>query len=333
MLEDVIKQNYGIEVEREERVGRFPSFRSGNLLYSIVPLEKLDQDELMERLKLSEHLIGSGDRYISAFVMSNKQSYISEIDNRMFMLLANNPIGLPKGTRLGRKLAKFHHRARSINYPIKKCSRIGQWKQLWEVRIDQLEKVWMEKLQAHPNNQFERIFVESFPYFMALAENAIQYLVDTEIDENPEECDAGTAGYERFSNTSWSGVYCIKNPFDWVFDHGARDLSEWIREHYLSNQQTYQPGMRQFLYDYQSANRLSNFSFRLLYARLILPIHYFETVENYYQQQSETRLNQLEEKIVEYTEKSSRYEDFLRSFFDAAGIPAKSLQIPLLSWL
>ncbi|MDQ0219656.1 spore coat protein YutH [Peribacillus cavernae] len=333
MIEEIIYKNYGIHVEKEESLGQFPSFRSENVLYSIIPLEKLEQEELVERQKMSEHLSQQGDRYVSSFVMANHQSYISEADGHMFLLLANNVLAEGRDLRLGRKLALFHARARSITYPIKKCSRLGNWKILWEQRIDQLEKMWKDKLHAHPNNQFEKLFVETFPYYMALGENAIQYLADTEIDDNPSAMDAGTICYDRFANDTWSGKYCIKNPFDWIFDNGSRDISEWIRQHYFKNQQTYQPGLQQFLHDYQSVQPLTSFSSRLLYARLIFPIHYFETIEGYYSNPAEARSLQLEDEITVYTEKSVYYEEFLRSFYDMAGIPVKQMNIPLLSWL
>ncbi|CAH0344655.1 spore coat putative kinase YutH [Bacillus sp. CECT 9360] len=333
MIEEIIYENYGIQVEREEPMGRFPSFRSQNVLYSIIPLEKLEQGELVERLKMSEHLIQQGDRYVSSFIMAKHHSYISEADDQMFLLLGNNVLAKARDLHLGRKLSKFHARARSIDYPIKKCSRIGNWKVLWEQRIDQLEIIWRDKLQAHPNNQFEKYFVETFPYFMALGENAIQYVVDTEIDDNPGELDAGTVCYERFTSEVWGGPYCIKNPFDWIFDHGSRDVSEWARQHYFSSPQTYHPGLRQFVNDYQSVQPLTSFYCRFLYARLIFPIHYFETIEGYYSNPSEARSLQLEDQIAAYIEKSADYEEFLRSFYELVEIPVRQMNIPILTWL
>ncbi|SFC28902.1 spore coat protein YutH [Bacillus sp. OV322] len=333
MIEDVIYSNYNITVEKEEAGSRFPSFYSGNVIYSIIPLEELEPEELEERQKMSEHLLQQGDRYVSGFVASNHGSYISDADGAMFVLLANPVLDEPRSYRLGRKLAKFHHRARTISYPIKKCSRIGNWRQLWEQRIDQLERMWNEKLMAHPHTKFEQLFIETFPYYMSLGETAIQYLVDTEIDGNPEESDGGTVCYERFSEATWSGKYCIKNPFDWIFDHASRDAGEWIREHYNGNVHTHQPGISQFMQDYQSVQRLSGFSSRLLYARLIFPLHYYETIEEYYLNPSESRSIVLEEKLQFYAESSGYYEEFLSGFYELAHIPARHYKLPELGWL
>ncbi|PLT33995.1 spore coat putative kinase YutH [Bacillus sp. V5-8f] len=333
MIEDIINENYGIHVEREETVGRYPSFLSGNVLYTIIPLEKLEQEELVERLNMSEHLKQQGDRYVSDFVLAKHQSYISEADGQPFLLLANTVLAKGRDQGLGRKLAKFHARARSITQPIKKCSRIGNWKTLWEQRVDQLEKIWGEKLQSQPTNEFEKQFVETFPYYLALGESAIQYVVDTEIDETPEAIDAGTVCYERFTKDTWTGKYCIKNPFDWIFDHSSRDMAEWSRHNYFNNLQTYQPALQQFFSDYQTLNPLSAFSARLLYARLIFPIHYYETIEEYYSAPSEARSHQLEDQLMLFTERSVHYEEFLRHFYEMVRLPVKQMKLPLLTWL
>ena len=48
-----------------------------------------------------------------------------------------------------------------------------------------MEKVWNGLLFQTPEDEFQRMFIDSFPYYIGLTENAIQYLVDTEIDDEP----------------------------------------------------------------------------------------------------------------------------------------------------
>ena len=283
MIEESIYSQYGIIVEREAKGLRYPAFRSGDTLFCIIPLpEDYNRDELAERQLMSAHLIQQGDRHVSEFVMASH------------------------GT---------------IGSPIKVCSRIGMWKGMWERRIDQLERVWNEKLMSHPNNSFEESFVDSFPYYMAIAENAIQYLGDTEMDDQPDFMDEGTVCYDRFSNETWTGNPCIKNPFDWVFDHGTRDMAEWIKQHYFANLPTHQPGA------------LNGFSARLLFARLMFPIHYVETVEEYFAKPKEAKAFELEDSLHSFEAGSHYYEEFLRHFYDLARIPARQLSLPGVTWL
>ena len=333
MIEEMIYKNYGIIVEKEEKNSRYPSFRSGNVIYSIIPLEKLEQEELVERQKMSEHLWSLGDPSVSTFVLATHGSYVSEVDGNLFVLLANEAQQSMRIKRMGLELATFHTHGRSIDQKITKCSRIGQWKALWEARIDQLEKVWSEKLQAHPNNEFEQLFVETFPYYMVLGENAIQYLVDTEMDDTPEMVDSGTVCYERFKQNTWNGDVYIKNPFDWVFDHASRDLAEWVRDHYVHHIHTYQRGVVQFFREYQSMERLSSFSIRLLYARLLFPIQYYETIEGYVSNPQESRAHELEETLSTLIKTSQNYEAFLKSFFELVEFPTKQIPLPEIEWL
>lgn len=333
MLQDVIYQNYGLVMERQEAEGHYHRFFSGDVLYTIVPLAEVDEGELMERLKLSHFMQQQGDRYVSSFVMSNENTYLSEENGNVFVLMANTLLEEPRESKMGSKLAKFHHRGHGFAEPVKVVNRIGKWKELWENRIDTLEGVWREKLQGHPANEFEILFVESFPYYLGLGENAIQYLVDSEIDEEPANIDAGTVCHERFYNDTWAGEYLVKNPFDWVFDHQSRDISEWIRQHYQRFPHTSQPTMRQFMHEYQYYMPLSNFSWRLLYARLLFPVHYLEAVELYFRSGKLSDQKALEEQLENYLKQSHHHEDFLRYFYEINEVPINRLRIPKVDWL
>ncbi|PLT30313.1 spore coat putative kinase YutH [Peribacillus deserti] len=333
MFEEAIYENYGFRMERQESVGGFAAFMFNNCLFSIIPLQEINEEELRERQQMSQFLTEQGDKYVSTFVMSKKETYLSQAGDKVFLLLANPVLEEPRDYQLGKKLARFHIRGRLYPHQVKSCSRIGKWKEMWEQRIDGIETVWREKLQSHPGNEFERLFVESFPYFMALGENAIQYLVDTEIDDQPGAVDYGTVCHERFLKNSWRGRVLVRNPFDWVFDHGTRDVAEWVRDHYLEHPHTYQPALRQFISDYQNTSAFTGFSARLLYSRLLLPIHYYETIENYFIAQPESRQKELEESLETIINNTRLYERFLQSFYEAAEIPAKKLRLPQLDWL
>jgi spore coat protein YutH len=333
MLQEAIYTNYGIQLDRREVSMRYEIFRSGDTVYTVIPISEIDEEELMERLKLSQFMISQGDAYVSSFVMSKHGTYVSLNGDKKFLLLANQRLEESRPYKMGKKLAKFHARGRMFAEPVKKTNRIGKWKELWEKRMDQMEAVWREKMHSHPSNDFERLFVDSFPYYMALGENAIQYLVDTEIDQDPQGFDAATICHERFTNDLWVGNYCVKNPFDWVIDHAGRDLAEWIRQHYLQHIHTHQPGIGQFADEYRSLSEPSSFGWRLTYARLLFPVHYFETIEEYYVNGSETRKKILEEQLEKYTNQSSYYEEFLRRFFESVRVPAKKLQISKVDWL
>jgi spore coat protein YutH len=332
MLRQLLIQHYGIITEEEVNVGRYKACKRNGEIYLVIPVGSLENEELSELEQIAVHLMNKGDRHVAAFVHTKEGALTSNWNEKnVCVLLARNVQPLKKISP-GRKLAKLHYRGRTIPFQVKKIARIGQWKILWEKRLDQMERIWKEKLFQQPENEFEKMFLESFPYYMGLTENAIQYLVDTELDAEPVASDGGTVCHERFSESLWTSHY-FKNPFDWVFDHSSRDIAEWIRGRYFANIKTYEPDVKQFLNDYQSISPLSPFSWRLLYSRILFPLHFFDCVESYYITNSEQERHMLEDHFLKFLSQSSEYERFLGNFYQLAEVPVQKYQIPRPEWL
>lgn len=330
----MLENQYGIKVEEYLKLDTYDALRGNGWLYLISRPGSKEETDISELEKIAEHLRNYGDQHVPIFLPTKEGSLITTWEKDQYCVLANRQIeNQQKKFKLGRKLAKFHERGRRVPFQIERSSRIGEWKGLWEKRLEQMEKVWNGQLFQTPEDEFERMFIESFPYYMGLTENAIQYLVDSEIDDEPDETDAGTVCHERFTKSSWGANYYIKNPFDWVFDHRSRDIAEWTRERYFRNIQTYDLELKQFYADYQSISPLSSFSWKLLYARLLFPLHYFDCIESYYITRSEQEKKVLEEDLSKILRQSTDYERFLGSFFQLTGAPIKRLNLPQLEWL
>jgi spore coat protein YutH len=333
LLQKMLKEVYGISADSEVTLGRYHGYKQNDGLYLIMTANALKEQEISELAKIAEHMQKFGDLNVSKMVADKEGNQVCDWQGNKYCVLLNRASPLPEKLKTGRKLAKLHARGRQIPFKVEHLNRVGQWKQLWEKRLDQMEKVWSGKLYTEPENDFEVMFIESFPYYMGLAENAIQYLADTEIDDQPTKIDHGTVCHERFTNTVWRGPYYVKNPFDWVFDHASRDLAEWVRERYFSNIQTSQPDIKNFITEYQSLTVLSPFSWRLLYARLLFPLHYFETVENFYITSSEQMRHQYEDQLRKYLNQSGEHEKFLGNFYQMTDAPIKAAKLPGVEWL
>lgn len=78
---------------------------------------------------------------------------------------------------------------------------------------------------------------------------------------------------------------------------------------------------------------LSSFAWRLIYARLLFPIHYVECIENYYSAIQEADRLFLEERLKKMLSQSRDLELFLKEFFDNTEVAVKTLKIPIVSWL
>ncbi len=333
MLKKMLEKEYGVEVQEYGKLDSFEALQGNGWIYLISKPGAHQEDEILELEQIAGHMRNYGDSHVPVFLPSKEGNLLTKWENNYYCVLATRQTGKLQSNKLGRKLARFHERGRMIPFQIQRSSRIGKWKELWEKRLEQMEKVWNGLLFQTPEDDFERMFIESYPYYMGLTENAIQYLVDTEIDEEPTDADSGTVCHERFSDHSWGVNFMVKNPFDWVFDHRSRDLAEWTRERYFRNNQTYQPDVAEFFQQYLSAAALSSFSWKLLYARILFPLHYFECIESYYITRYEQEKKELEEHLHKILRQSSDYEWFLSHFYELAGAPVKKLYIQKPEWL
>ncbi|MDP4085644.1 MAG: spore coat protein YutH [Bacillota bacterium] len=333
MLRKMLENVYGVTVQEQVKLDSYDALRGNGWFYLIAKPGSRAEEEIQELEKIAQHLKRYGDPHVPVFLPTKEGKLLTNWENNQYCVLAHPQTNKKTNQKLGRKLAKFHERGRNIPFQIERSNRIGQWKDLWVKRLEQMEKVWSELLFQTPDDDFEKMFIESFPYYMGLTENAIQYLVDTEIDAEPVETDGGTVCHERFSRNSWGVDFTIKNPFDWVFDHRSRDLAEWTRERYFRNSQTYHMELKRFFDEYQSVAPLSPFSWRLLYSRILFPLHYFDCVERYYITQSEQEEKLLEDQLSKIIRQSNEYERFLSGFYQLAGAPIRKFNLPQPEWI
>ncbi|MBO9130701.1 spore coat putative kinase YutH [Bacillus sp. 165] len=332
MIQALFEQ-YQLQVSELSTLGHYKSFWIRNKIYVLVPVGSLKEEELAEMKRLSDYMIEQGDWSVGTFVPTVQGYYVSSLENEDYLLLRAMRQPEVQEANEGKELAMFHKRGTMFPGEISSINRIGEWKSLWEQRLDQLERFWNGKVIHHPSNVFETLFVDSFPYFLGLAENAIQYVVDTEIDDEPQVTDAATICQHRFTPDTWRNLRKIKLPTDWVYDHPSRDLAEWIRGAYLTKLPNTKERIMEFLYEYEQGSPLSAFGWRLLYARLMFPLHYFETIEGYYLSGSEQQREAHQERLEGIVEDAKEFEKFLGNFYTMIKLPVEKLGIREIDWM
>ncbi|TYR78692.1 spore coat protein YutH [Priestia megaterium] len=332
MIQTIYEQ-YGLRPSEVLTIGQCKGFQYRDILYTIIDVNQRDQEELNELHQMSQFLMGQGDRYVATFMPNLQGEMITETETEKFSICRCLLNPRHADFVVGAELATFHQKGRLFPYEVEQANRLGQWKSLWEKRLDQMEQFWYGRLRALPNQEMEKRFLESFPYYLGLTENAIQYLVDTEIDDLPRSVDSATICHHRFGKHTWGDEFLYKLPIDWVFDHPSRDIAEYIREQYLLTYTMDQQQLHEFLSEYEKVSPLSSFSWRLLYARLLFPVHYFEVIEGYYSVQSEEQRQLYYQKLEDVLAHSSHYEHFLKQFYQSVGISTSRYHIPELTWL
>ena len=148
-----------------------------------------------------------------------------------------------------------------------------------DLRISHLRNLWIDK-----TNIIEEKIVSSIPltneinkrvylitqYALGLAENAIQYLLDT-----------ATNYGDRITNTTIShkrlerlDSFYLMNPFNLIIDSPMRDLAELYKNNQISIND-----LSKLLNNY----KISIVDASLLLARCLYPSHIFDVVEDYYE--------------------------------------------------
>ncbi|MCL6585202.1 MAG: spore coat protein YutH [Anoxybacillus sp.] len=322
------EQQYGRKVEKTEKLGKYDVFLCGQEKFLFVPVPHRTEKEMSELHQMAVYLVAKGDLSVATLVPTTNGKLVAS-HNGQYVALFRIPAQLYARTApFGKELAKLHALGRYVPSNIVYCNRIGQWKQLWGQRVDQMELFWKEKWQQR-EDEFTDWFVESFPYYAGLAENAIQYVTDTELDEQPYTIDAATICHERLPQALWVGGKEVKLPLDWVYDHCARDLAEWVRALYMQGEVEQ---MHSFFREYERITPLSAFAWRLVYARLLFPIPYFECVEGYYLTESEQEKKRYAQTLRSLIDHAQAYESFLASFYEQLDLP-KRFSLPVVRWL
>lgn len=332
-MKDEIYQQYGIQPREIMPIGKYDGFWIRNKIYLVLPVNEMEEERLAEIKNISDFLMNEGEMSVAEFVPTMQGYYVSELKNQQCILMRCNRRGTREQESEGTSLSLFHGRGKQYTEEIKYINQIGQWKKMWEQRLEQLEKFWQSKVMNRPHDEFDTMFIESFPYYLGVTENAIQYLVDTELDDEPTNFDGATICHRKYSAKYMRNHQRIRIPFDWIYDHPTRDLAEWIRNEWVENQHSVEESTLKFLRDYEQIMPLSTFAWRLLYSRLLFPLHYFEVVEGYYQSKDMHRRNDRQKNLETMLNGIDEYQDFLKNFYGMIRLPVEQLMIRRLEWL
>lgn len=330
MIERDLYEQYRLNSSQFIKYRNFQAFYENGNLYVIVPIPQIEREELLELKQMSDYLQFQKEDRMAHFVPTVTQELIGYIHDESIALFKLPNINRRRFFSDGEDLARFHKLGRYYPYPPQTATRLGLWKTMWENRLDQLEEWWGQRIQGLPENRFEKLFFETFPYYLGLSENAIQYVADCMWEDTRKETQLGTICYVKYKPQTDSERVIL--PTDIIFDHPTRDLAEWIRHKYVTG--TDWQEINSFLNEYERLMPLSTVSHRLLFGRLLFPLSYFEAVEGYYSATSKRRKMRYEKQFFRMLEQAEGYEQFLSNFSkNLGGGLTRNLQIPEIEWL
>lgn len=335
LFERNIFDEYKLYCEQRFKLGEYEGFVAGGRGFLVVSIEQVEDRELNEIIKMASHLYSQGDQTVGTVLPTRTNQAVSFIDGQNSVLFQ-----LPlletrrKKTPLGRELAELHRRGRS--YQVSNAQKEG-WKDFWMYRLSQLDQLYERLAKEQKKNRFDKAFMTSFPYYLGLTENAIQYIVDSDIDLGlADNFEQKTICHFRFTNDTWLQLnennIRFKNPIDLVYDYPSRDLAEWIRFTSKTSSQPFQK-INKFLDDYGKDEEISPRTWRFIYARLLFPVHYFQVVEGYYRATDAEERDNYEGQLYDIFLNEEKNESFLRQFQQRLIPSYWQRYVPEVDWL
>jgi spore coat protein YutH len=329
-FQDLYKQ-YGLSVSGRFQVGNFEAIAANRGLFLMIPADQLSKKMIEEWKRMGSHLQYRGEPNIACVYLSNRQQLIETIGGKKVVLLQCYFAAHRQQGSVLEQLARFHQRGKGFQ----EAEKIGYqpWNKRWEARENQLEH-WVKDnlVNKEKKTAFDTACLQSFSYFQGLAENAIQYFVDSQIEEGWIQSNELAVAHHRFHEKSWLFVpevnQHLKLPFQWTIDHPMRDLAEYVRPMFSFNQ-SFEAGMR-LIQQYAGHTQLTSKDYRLLFSRLLFPIDYVETIEGYYSSNDEYHKQWYEKRMMELLQKADEREHFLGELQHQF---SKTSSLPKIEWL
>ena len=170
----------------------------------------------------------------------------------------------------------------------------NDWANLWSEKIDYFE------YQVREIGKEKELILNSFSYYVGLAENAISYVNNT--NENYKGEYLLKLSHKRVYYPNYAINFY--NPLSFIFVLRIRDVAEYIKNSFFKKENGYLE-----LEYYLKTNKLSNYEYRMLYARLLYPSYYFDLYEKIMD-------NELEEDVlIDIISLVNEYEIFLKKVF------------------
>ncbi|GAK14697.1 spore coat putative kinase YutH [Geomicrobium sp. JCM 19039] len=313
MFERNIYDQYGFHCDERWQLGSYEGFDAGGHSYLVTPYSR-QEDSMLIQFEWAKQLHNAGVAEIAQPVNTVGGGSVAKIDGAqqlVFMLPQLDERRAGEFLTEGGQLAHIHDVSHGWVPNVPDLNYLGQWLDIWERRMGQVES-WHQQVDARrQKNDFDREFLYTFPYYLGRAETAMQWLVEEGREPLLQSYD-GSINHTRFSNQSWFATNerttQVKLPLEFVYDHPARDLGERLRAEYREGR--FEDGYS-FISEYQNGRTLSQGTWSLIGARLLLPLTYIETIENHYMNEG-THAENRSADITNFERELAQEERYLR---------------------
>lgn len=318
---ELLTDFYQIQPEEKIVIDNRVGFMANGSIYFNTQSRNLETVH-MEQAVLAYYLMENGYHHTALPIKNLKEEWFTDIRNERYLIYQVFERNVQRESP-GRSLAMFHQIGSAYGFEPQSISSYGQWKRLWVDKLNLFEEQIYKRVEEKAAGS---LLLDVLPYIIGMSENAIQYLRETEENETRfSETDQGTIAFLRFSQQFEQEILW---PDELGYDHPARDFAEYIRMNLLTGQSD--KVLQEFVRDYEMIRPLSLFSWRLIYARLLFPIHLYDAVEQCLVSEP---ANEGEAVLRSMIERQGKYEERLRNFYEKVGIDKEEARLVEVEWL
>lgn len=289
-MKEIINYYYNFDISEIEEHDSYCSFYFYGEEFYFVFFNRTEE-ELKDIVDLSVELKNKGIR-VHDIILNRDKNLVTKVGDIYYILLKLN---INKSELVSFiNLCEFSGKLK-LNSTNSKLYR-NNWGDLWSQKIDYFE------YQIKELGRDKKIILDSFSYYIGLAENAIGYVNKINKVIGISEFDNITLAHRRifYPNISLN----FFNPLSFIFDLDVRDIAEYLKIEFFNNEDSLLD-----LQTYLKIRKLSPYSYHMLYARLLYPSYYFDIYEDIMNN------NQDEEKLVKIISKVDEYEIFLKNAY------------------
>jgi len=286
-MKEIINYYYNYDIEVLEEKNNYCSFCNlGDIFYFV--FFNRDEEELNDIIDIIKEMKLKGI-FVHDIIINRFNSYITKVGETKYILLKlnSNKNEVINIIDICNNLDNL-----KLNNNNSKLYR-NNWGYLWSKKIDYFE------YQIRELGKDKNIILNSFSYYVGLAENAISYVNKINKVISISKYDNITLSHRRlfYPNTNLNYL----NPLSFIFDLEVRDIAEYLKVAFFHNENVYLD-----LKTILKTKKFSSYSYHMLYARLLYPSYYFDIYEDIMNN------NIDEEKLISVIQKADKYELFLK---------------------
>ncbi len=289
-MKNDIKYYYNLDPISIHQKDKKIYFSTENQNYLLEQIEKDMNYEYIYQLALN---LSQYNVLVHNIVLNNNNKIITQLSDGDYILLKIN---------ISKRKIDFNDISIFSQYYSNIKSEFN-WSKLWITKIDNLE---------YQINQLGKNFpelIESFSYYVGLAENAIQLFNVT-----PKKNIRTSLTHRRINNNHTT--YDLYNPLNLIIDISFRGICDYINNSFFTSEEAYN------LIDvYLKNNTLTQEEKNIFFSRILFPTYYFDMFENIIHKQLD------EKEMKKIIRKINDYEKFITYVYNKLNIYNEMVEI------